>query len=179
MTGLPSLISPSTLRELCTAASWAPPGAIVEIGVYQGGSALALYQVAQEQARALYLYDTFAGHPYHDDVRDHALHPLGRFADAADPDALRAMMPGAVVVVGIFPESLVPMPPVAFVHADTDIYESTRAICERMPPLMVPGGVLWFDDYSQHETQGCRMAVDEAFSGVRVLQSGQGVVVLP
>jgi hypothetical protein len=84
-----------------------------------------------------------------------------------------------VVVHGVFPDSIVEMPPIAFVHADADIYESTKAICAVLPPLMVPGGVLWFDDYSWRDTRGCRAAVDEAFTDVHVLPSGQAIVVIP
>lgn len=177
MTALPSLLGPDGVRRLCGVAADAPPGAFVEIGVYQGGSALALYQLAQAQGRALYLYDTFAGHPHHDDALDD--HPLGRFSDAIDPAELQRLLPAAVVVVGTFPDSLVEMPPVAFVHADADIYESTRAICERMPPLMVKGGLILYDDFSHHDCRGCRVAVDEAFPDRVVVPGGQALVTLP
>ena len=171
---LPSLIGPEGLDLLCKAASNSPPGAIVEIGVYQGGSAIRLYEVAEKQGRTLYLYDTFQGHPHHDPTLDD--HALGRFADAATPERLQALMPNAVIVQGVFPQSLVLMEPVAFVHADGDLYQTTRDVCEHMPRHMVVGGVLWFDDYSHPDTRGCRAAVDEAFPHRTVLPSGQAVV---
>lgn len=172
-----SLIDPRGLGQLQDYAAMSPPGALVEIGVYQGGSAEALYRVALQQGRELFLYDTFAGHPFHDEVDDH---PLGRFADAISPGHLRDMLPGAHVIVGTFPESLVDMPAVAFVHADADIYRSTLAICREMPKRMVPDGALYFDDYSHGDCRGCKQAVDECFPGSAiVLPSGQAIVHLP
>lgn len=170
-----SLIDPRALETLCAVARWAPPGAIVEVGVYQGGSAARLYEVARAQGRELYLYDTFAGHPWSDAIDDH---PIGRFADAIAPDVLRAALPGAVVIEGTFPESLVPMPPVAFVHADADIYRTTLAICRTLPPLMVDGGVLVFDDYSHGDCRGCRAAVDECFPSRALMAGGRALVEL-
>jgi hypothetical protein len=172
-----SLIDPRGLEELCQAARSAPPGAIVEVGVYKGGSAARLYDVAQSQGRRLYLYDTFSGHPYTDAVDDHK---LGRFGDAVSPEALRAALPDAQVIQGLFPDCLVYMEPIAFVHADADLYRSTLAICTVLPPLMVKHGVLWFDDYSHSDTKGCRRAVDECFpSTVKALRGGQAMVTLP
>lgn len=170
-----SLIDPTGLGQLREAATLAPPGAIVEVGVYQGGSAAVLYQVARAQGRELFLYDTFAGHPFHDDGIDD--HPLGRFADAIDPNRLRELLPHAQVIVGTFPETLVEMPPVAFVHADADIYRSTLAVCREMPKRMVSGGLLYFDDYSHGDCRGCKLAVDECFGPlVTVLRGGQAIV---
>ena len=62
MTG-PSLLSPEQLEDLAQLARSAPAGAFVEVGVYRGGSARVLCDIAQEQGRTLYLFDTFAGHP--------------------------------------------------------------------------------------------------------------------
>lgn len=174
MTSLPSLINPDGLDLLCEAARSAPPGAIVEIGVYKGGSAIRLYEVAEMQGRKLYLYDTFQGHPHHDATLDD--HALGRFSDATTPEALQALMPNAVIVQGVFPDTLVDMGPVAFVHADADLYQTTRDICEWMPSRMVEGGVIWFDDYSHSDTRGCRAAVDEVYPHRTVLPAGQAVV---
>lgn len=182
VTPLRSLIGGTDLDDLARAAEEAPPGAIVEVGVYQGGSAQRLHDVAQRQGRALYLFDTFAGHPEVDPARDDLKeHPLGRFADAIDPDVLRAALPGAVVVVGAFPASLagLSLPPVAFVHGDADLYGVTRAICTVLPPMMVPGGRLYFDDYSHGGTEGCRLAVDEVFGAAPPLVNGKRLVELP
>jgi hypothetical protein len=171
MTYLPSLISAGTLLDLAAVAGSTPSGCFVEVGVYRGGSAAFLYQVAEAQGRTLHLFDTFAGHtvidPAHDNV---ACHYMGRFAENADSLAdLRRAMPHAVFHVGTFPDTLGEDPPtptqgIAFVHADVDVYWPTRAICEILPARMVPGGVIWFDDYPYLEgCPGVVEAVNEAF----------------
>lgn len=147
-----------------------PPGAIVEIGVFKGGSAQVLYDVAVEQAREIYLYDTFAGCPV---ARDFDNHQIGEFADC-DVENLRQELPLAHVVQGVFPCSIVPMPPIAFVHADADQYDSTCAICDFLPPLMVPRGAILFDDY--RGLNGCIKAVDEYFPNRHVLPDGRALV---
>ena len=179
MTNLPSLIGASALDELCELARSAPPGAIVEVGVYKGGSAVRLYEVAQQQGRTLYLYDTFEGHPHHHPMLDTEDHPLGRFADAADPAHLQRLMPHAVIVRGVFPDTLVDMGPVAFVHADGDLYQTTLDVCHSLPPRMVPGGMLYFDDYPHPECRGCATAVDECFPDRRLLPNGKALATLP
>jgi len=176
MTHLSSLVSEAGLEVLCDEARAAPPGAIVEVGVYKGGSAARLWHVAREQGREIFLYDTFTGHPHTDPSIDD--HPLGRFADAVDPNALREALPGAHVIVGTFPDSLVEMPPIAFVHADADLYQVTLDICSTLPWLMVPGGVMIFDDYAHGDCRGCKKAVDECFPDRTLLRDGRAKVVM-
>jgi hypothetical protein len=55
-------------------------------------------------------------------------------------------MPRARVIKGIFPASLQKMPPIAFAHIDVDQYESYRGAINALSPLMVDGGIMWFDD---------------------------------
>jgi hypothetical protein len=141
---LPSLISPGALDELCELAEASPRGGcFVEVGVYQGGSASRLAEVAARQGRALYLYDTFTGIPMAGALD---LHPVGDFGDT-DAARIRAAIPAAVVVEGLFPQSLVAMPPVAFAHIDCDQYESIARAIAALRPLMVAGGAMLFDDY--------------------------------
>lgn len=168
---LPSLIGDGLLLALADLAGSAPSGAFVEVGVYQGGSAQVLYDIAQEQGRALYLYDTFSGMPVSGSLDSH---PIGDFADCS-ADTIIAAMPEAHVQVGIFPDTLVDMPPIAFVHADADQYESTKAICLRLGPLMVDGGLLLFDDY--RGLKGCIAAVDECFPEREVLPQDERALV--
>lgn len=162
----------TALESLYTHAALAPRGAFVEIGVYQGRSARRLYAVAQVQGRELYLYDTFCGMPFQGELDGN---PVGSWADTS-VEAVRARMPKAHVIAGVFPESLVAMPPVAFVHADADQYESTAAICKIMPGLMVKGGMILFDDYGVGDCQGCTAAVQEYFKEFRVLDTGRALV---
>lgn len=150
-----SLLNDTTLAVLCGIAAACPPGAFVEFGVYQGGAAEKLAEVARAQKRALYLYDTFAGMPF---KGDDDYHPVGDFADTS-AEAVKRLIPDAIVVAGVFPASLVKMPPIAFVHVDADQYQSVKDATRVFPPLMVKGGVMVFDDYKCLD--GATRAVEE------------------
>lgn len=136
------MVGEHTIRELLNKARATPAGCFVEVGVYRGGSAWYLNQLALEQGRSLYLYDTFIGIP-HDEPIDS--HHVGDFADTC-VDAVRSAIREAVIVEGVFPGSAVAMPPIAFVHLDCDQYRSVRESAQFLIPKMVPSGVIWFDD---------------------------------
>lgn len=160
------------LESLLYYATRAPQGAIVEIGVYKGGSALMLSTLM----RPLFLYDTFEGIPYQgpDDFGN----PIGKFGDTSFEE-VKALLPEAMVIKGLFPDSIVDMPPVGFCHADADQYESTKAILEVMPSRMVRGGFILFDDFGVPDCPGCTRAVME--SGRRVLvigESGKALIIV-
>lgn len=133
-----------------------PPGPFLEVGVYKGGSAQRLYEVAQEQGRALYLFDTFTGIPVKSEV-DH--HNIGDFADT-DLDIIRKELPMARIYVGVFPDSLpgTLIQGIAFVHVDCDQHDSVDACIVRLYPYMVKSGIMLFDDYEVLD--GARQAVD-------------------
>jgi O-methyltransferase len=177
---LPTLLSLRDLQVLSNYAFNAPLGDFAEIGVYRGGSAALLYEIAEQQGRTLHLYDTFAGHPeVHTDHDDRVQHPPGHFAEAIDPEALQRLLPNAVLHIGVFPETLVDMTPLAFVHSDADLYAPTRAVCDLLPPMMVPGGFILFDDYSYTNCPGERRAVDEVFGAGDLLATGKRLVTIP
>ena len=115
-----SIVGPDALWQLCGLAEATPPGCFVEVGVYKGGSGYLLAEIAGRQGREIFLYDTFTGIPYQ--AEDDS-HPVGDFGDT-NVDQVRADVPTAHVVQGIFPASAVGMPPVAFVHLDCDQYQS-------------------------------------------------------
>lgn len=156
-----------TMRELASAA---PDGCFVEVGVYQGGTAVVLGEIAKAQERDLFLYDTFEGMPYADEIDTHH---VGMFSEC-DADEIRRLIPRANVIKGVFPDSAVPMPPAAFVHADADQYRSTKAVCEYFRDKMAKGGMILFDDY--YCVPSCIAAVDECFPQKTVLPDGRALV---
>jgi hypothetical protein len=177
-----SVIGDDVLDELSQMAARSPKaGAIVEVGVYQGGSALRLYQVAREQNRQLYLYDTFEGIPYKDDIDPHY---VGDFGDCSY-HAIRCAFPEASVVKGIFPHSAgLPYEPtwpnrVAFAHLDCDQYRSVKESIQFLRPLMLPGGIMWFDDYGA--LPGATAAVEELCSkhALRQAKCGKTYLIMP
>jgi hypothetical protein len=167
--GLPSLIEGPVLLAMAKTAASTPYGCFVEIGVYKGGSAHVLSMVAAYDNRPVYLYDTFEGMPYQGSLD---LHEVGDFSDV-DEEAIRKFIPDATIVKGVFPDSAVEMPPVAFAHIDCDQYQAVRDSALYLVPRMTDGGVIWFDDYGVLE--GATNAVDELFPGVSLIE-GKAVV---
>lgn len=164
-----TLINGNVLLALADMASQSPPGCFVEVGVYKGGSAMCLSAVAEFQKRPLYLYDTFEGMPYQS---EYDKHPVGDFSDTSE-ELIRKAIPTATIIKGIFPDSAVEMPPVAFAHIDCDQYQAVRESILYLVPRMAEGGFLWFDDYDV--LVGANMAVNELFSAVTLVE-GKAVV---
>ena len=168
------------------------PGAIVECGVWRGGSmmaaALTLLRLAATD-RELYLYDTYAGMPPPSDVdttrsgvraadllaeEDEDSH-IWAIASLSDVRAavLSTHYPEQRIqfVEGLVEDTLPVTAPeqIALLRLDTDWYRSTKHELEQLYPRLVPGGVLILDDYGHW--QGARRAVDEYFgeNGITLL----------
>lgn len=163
-----TLVDPARLRELWdTVLACAPlGGAIVEVGVYRGGTAQLLREAAPHAD--LYLFDTFAGHPGGDRTHDHPNHHQGRFDDTS-LEAVAALFDAhenkPVLVPGRFPESIAAVnglpSQLCFVHVDVDLYEGTLACFEELWPLLVEGGAMMCDDYGCSDCPGAKLAVRE------------------
>jgi len=160
------------------------PGAIVECGVWRGGSMQAVALALQEEGvidRPLHLYDTFEGMPPPTD-RDHrknvsaaellATHEKGHrvWAVAGLDDVQEAMRevgyPTEMIHFhqGLVEETIPADAPeqIALLRLDTDWYDSTKHELEHLYDRIVPGGVLILDDYGDWE--GARDAADEFIS---------------
>lgn len=171
MTAAPdTLLGQLALDSICEIASECPPGCFVEFGVYKGGSAWHLSRVAERQGRELHLYDTFTGIPYREDFDPHK---VGDFGDTTY-EAVCAAVPYARVHRGIFPDTLVPMPPIAFAHVDADQYQSIKAAIEVLGPLMVKGGAMVFDDYPW--LPGAVKALEESRLKIEMTGANKGMV---
>jgi O-methyltransferase len=159
---LPSIVTPAQLDAMVKLALMAPPGDFAEVGVYQGGSAQRLYGAALSQGRRLHLFDTFTGTPYYTEGLDHHKINDEFCAPCGTIENIREMMPFARLYVGRYPETHPhDLGPLAFVHVDCDQYLSYRAVIGKMWPLLVPGGIMLFDDYPYLE--GAKRAVEEKF----------------
>jgi O-methyltransferase len=152
-------------------------GEIAECGVYKGGTAKILAQLAPD--RPLHLFDTFSGMPDTDPTRD--LHKAGDFADT-DIASVRQYLAdnkNVTCVAGLIPNTLdvIRDRTFSFVHIDLDIYSAIKSACEFFYPRMQPGGMLLFDDYGYPSCPGARAAVDEFFANkpevVMVIGTGQ------
>lgn len=185
-----TMTSPQRVQALILATRYIVkrriPGAIVECGVWRGGSMLATARTlldAGDTTRELYLFDTFSGmpEPGPDDVRAHdgtaasaILKDPGEEQTRAEAslDTVRATMalckfdPLLVHYVAGRVEETVPAAApkaIALLRLDTDWYESTRHELEHLFPRLSAGGVLIIDDYGWWA--GARRAVDEYFVG--------------
>jgi O-methyltransferase len=152
-------------------------GEIAECGVYKGGTAKILAEIARD--RSLYLFDTFSGMPDTDPGKD--LHKAGDFKDT-NLQSVREYLaghPNVNCIAGMIPESLMGVVDrsFAFVHIDLDIYISIKTACEFFYPRIMAGGTLLFDDYGYPSCPGARTAVDEFFSDKQeikiVMETGQ------
>lgn len=164
-----SLIGEGVILEMLDLARTMPVGAFIEVGVFQGGSAQYLHELAIRQGRLLYLCDTFNGMP-HRGANDS--HPIGDFS-ATSVEAVQSVCPWAVFVDGVFPESAakIDFGAVAFVHLDVDQEKSYDDALEFFRTRMVPGGVIWLDDY------GCLPGADLAVNRFALTnaRNGEGV----
>jgi hypothetical protein len=157
-------------------------GALVECGVWRGGSMMAVALTLLELGvtdRDLYLYDTFSGmtEPEEADVKrtgERAADLLAHDGEDAHIWAIATLDEVREAVLGVgYPEERVhfvqgPVEETLPEHApdeigllrlDTDWYASTKHELVHLYPRLVQGGVLVLDDYGYW--QGARRAVDE------------------
>lgn len=137
------LVGIEIINSFIELARKTPDGCFVEVGVYQGGTAQHIAKLAREQGRSVYLYDTFTGIPYKDDID---VHQIGDFKDTSFEE-IKKLIPYANVIQGTFPQSAVKMERVAFAHLDCDQYKSIIDSVNYLTPLMAKGGIMWFDDF--------------------------------
>ena len=183
-----TLTSPERLNALIDSVRYVVAnnvgGALVECGVWKGGSAMAMALTLKEQRdekREIYLYDTFSGmtSPTEldvshsgskakdifsktkntEDASDWCACSLGEvkenLADTGYPQEKMKFIQGKVE--DTIPEILPKS--IAILRLDTDWYESTKHELANLFPLLSPGGVIIIDDYGYWK--GARKAVDE------------------
>jgi O-methyltransferase len=165
-----TLLSDDRLAILFQLANMARhiPGAIAEVGVYRGGTALLMARALAGAGKPLHLFDTFSGIPETDTDLDH--HCPGDFNDTSLEKVRRLLdpFPGTHIHPGRFPETV---PDTlrdqcfALVHVDVDVYGSALDCCAFFASRLSPGGMLLLDDYGFESCPGIRRAVDEFFTG--------------
>jgi O-methyltransferase len=182
--------SPERIFALCQAVRYITkhqvPGAIVECGVWRGGSMMAVAHTLislQMQNRELYLFDTFEGmtEPGQRDtaITGESASELLSISQKSDQASIWCYAPledvkQAVYGVGYQSEQIhfvkgkvedtIPEyapSHIALLRLDTDWYESTRHELIHLFPRIAPGGVIIIDDYGHW--QGARQAIDEYF----------------
>ena len=143
-------------------------GAVIEIGVWRGGTgailAGALAKVRPEER--IYLCDTFRGVPKAG--RNDTLYRGGEHANTSVAHVTAMLkslnIANATLVEGIFPDqsgSQIPPGPISLCHIDVDVYESAKDIVAWVEERMPPGAVLVFDDYGFWSCIGVTRLVNE------------------
>ena len=144
------------------------PGAVVEVGVWRGGTGaiLARALMRTKPDDKIYLCDTFSGVVKAGD-KDRTYRG-GEHADTSIEgvsDLLKSLsLTNAVLLKGIFPEETarrIPDGPIAFCHIDVDVYQSAKDTVTWVADRLVPGGVLVFDDYGFPTCVGVTRFVNE------------------
>jgi len=183
-----TMTSPERIRALCSAVRYIEEsgiqGAVVECGVWRGGSMMAVARTLSNLGAAdrdLYLFDTFEG------MTEPGPHDIALSGETAkslldqsvrnEEDQVWCYAPmervQQALALTMYPKGLVHLIPgrveetlptaaperIALLRLDTDWYESTRHEMEALFPRLGRGGVLIIDDYGHW--QGARRAVDE------------------
>jgi O-methyltransferase len=158
------------------------PGAIVECGVWKGGSMMAAaYTLLKlgETSRDIFLFDTFEGMTEGSDVdvdwlgrraslRHAHYKRLGKKWAHGPLEEVKATLCGVGYnndrihfVKGKVEDTIPAEAPdtISFLRLDTDFYQSTRHELVHLFPRLSPGGILTVDDYGSWK--GARQATDE------------------
>ena len=193
------------------------PGDYVECGVGRGRSLLivaalsVLLEPAVSGRRKLWAYDSFQGFPEPTpEDRSHRNPKAGEWATSPSckyrysPEFIRRVLAEARIPLapesatglaltlreGFFRDSLPshPRQPIALLHLDGDLYQSYMDSLTILFPLVSPGGIVVFDDFTLAETAaekfpGARRAVREflgpACADLRVSPRGTPYYVKP
>jgi O-methyltransferase len=142
------------------------PGAVAELGVYQGHFAAILNAAFPD--RKLYLFDTFAGFDAAEEQKDRTQHGMTHDRDFTDTSVERVLgvMPGrqrCVVRKGLFPATVEGLENerFCFVSIDTDLYDPILAGLQFFYDRLTPGGFIFVHDYNNAKFPGARAAVRE------------------
>jgi O-methyltransferase len=159
------------------------PGALVECGVWRGGSAGVMALAARHggERRVLHLFDSFEGLPEPQLIDEAAAHDYSGGRSSGELRSIDRCKAGREEVErflfgqlaldrahvhfhqGWF-QNTVPVDaahigPIALLRLDGDWYESTQVCLDHLYPLLSPGGIVILDDY--FAWAGCRKATDE------------------
>ena len=147
------------------------PGALIEIGVWRGGTGCLIARAAARAGIAdrVYLCDTFEGVVKAGDMD--TVYKGGEHKDTSQEmvaDLARRMgLPSVRILKGIFPDQTahsIGEPTFRFAHVDVDVYQSTKDILAWIWPRLVMGGIVVFDDYGTHGCEGVTRMVNELAS---------------
>lgn len=147
-----------------------PAAAILEVGVWRGGTAAVMARrlLDLKSPATLYLADTFAG--VAKAGANDAFYTGGEHHDTSQ-DTVEGLIkrtsayPSTRVLKGIFPDETGGLihagQKFSLCHIDVDVYDSAKGVLDWVWPRLIPGGVVVFDDYGFHYCTGVAKLVEE------------------
>jgi O-methyltransferase len=145
------------------------PGAVVECGVLDGGTAGLMAHFTAASGRAVHLFDAWKGLP-----RSTAEDSLESKKWEGQVVGSRRRVARLMARLGVdtarvryhvgwfhetFPSAQAKVGTVALLHIDCDFHDPVKLCLDTWFSAVVPGGFIQFDDYSSFV--GCRRAVDD------------------
>jgi O-methyltransferase len=153
------------LWQLAKECSKLPPGAILEVGVWRGGTGCLIASAVPDTR--VYLCDTFAGVPKAKVSTADSMYSGGEHADTSE-EVVRGLvtslrLANLRLLKGVFPDETGRLcsDPLRFVHVDVDVYQSGKDVLDWVWPRLLPGGVIVFDDYGFETCSGITKLVEE------------------
>lgn len=140
-------------------------GDVAECGVYKGGSARLLSTIFDD--KKILLFDSFSG-MMEDDSYPEGHHKTGEFSDTSLESVKDYLNDknNCYFYDGWFPQSakFLTDQTFCFVHADFDLYQSTKSCVEIFWPRLNSGGIILFDDYDWIPCPGVNQTIKEYFT---------------
>ncbi|MCW5796807.1 MAG: class I SAM-dependent methyltransferase [Nitrospira sp.] len=139
-------------------------GCIAEFGVSRGDYLLRLIEIVERNQlnRRVFGFDSFEGLP-----PPHPSHDLAHFKEGAYAATLPVVSarlqldtrPWVRLCPGWFSETLTPriakdLDSIAFLRMDADLYSSTKEVLDFVGPLLRPGTIIAFDDWTYNIDKG-------------------------
>lgn len=155
----------------------------VECGVYTGGTAFFLCQVADAAGINVHLYDSFEGLSEPGEQDGHYWEGGGLTADGALTKSNLAEFGSPEFHVGWIPKTFDSTAPsrIGLLHVDVDLYEPTFDSLSFFFPRLAAGGIVVLDDHGFTSCPGARAAALDYFKDRREiitdLPTGQGMVI--
>ena len=145
------------------------PGAILEVGVWQGGTGGIICQrVKQDNLnKTVYLADTFQGVVKAGDRDSHYRgkeHCDTSVRTVEDLLSKRLNVSNYKIIKGVFPDEsskLIEDDCFSFCHIDVDVYQSAKDIADWIWPKLSLGGMVVYDDYGFSGCDGITKFVKE------------------
>lgn len=156
------------LWKLVEQAAKLPSGALIEVGVWRGGTGALIAKKASlcGVKESVFLCDTFRGVVKAGE--QDTSYKGGEHADTSrrsvDDLVSRLQLTNVEVLEGTFPDQtsrFVEDLEFRLIHVDVDVYQSAKDVVEWIWDRMVPGGIVVYDDFGFSTCTGITRYVEE------------------